>query len=122
MSNEVQNWAREQRTGDPVAKAILVSIANWANPAGGECYPSIRRIAEDVEVSERTVQRHVARLEEGGFLRRVERIRTDGARSSNGFEFPGYEPPQLSFRLPRQSVTPRCQNDGGVVSGWHGPR
>jgi hypothetical protein len=107
MSNEVENWARQQKTGDPVSRSVLVSVANWADPHGGNCYPSIKRIAEDVEVSQRTIQRHLKRLEALGFLKRVERLRDDGSQSSNGFEFPGYEPPLLSYRQPpRQSVTP----------------
>lgn len=104
MSREVETWARKQRTGDPVTKAVLVAVANWANPFGEECFPSIKRLAEDVEVSERTVQRHIIRLEEMALLQRVERVRKDGSRSSNGFVFPGYEPPRVSHRTPAPPV------------------
>lgn len=117
MSSETFAWAKEQRCGDPVTKAILMEIANWAKPTGYCEFLSIRRLAEVIEVSERTVQRHIRRLEsedreEGGLglIRRVSRHRDDGGQSANSFELVGYLAPEATQRPPRQSVTPRCQN------------
>lgn len=127
MSQETSSWAKEQRCGDPVTKAVLMEIANWAKPTGVCEFLSVKRIAEVVEVSTRTVQRHLDRLEsmdlvEGGLgmLRRIERHRDDGGRGANCFELIGYEPPlSLGARPLRQSVTPPRhivtsprQNDG----------
>jgi hypothetical protein len=114
MSREVEAWARQQRTGDPARKAVLMALANYADPHGRNCYPSVPRIAEEVEVSARTVQRHIGALEEMGFIRRVERIRPeDGARTSNLIEFPDYVPPKLSHRVPAKPAAPGDNLSGG---------
>ena len=39
----------------------------------GTCWPSVRRIAEDLKLSRRTVQRALADLERHGFLERTHR-------------------------------------------------
>jgi len=112
MSSETSAWAKEQRCGDPVTKAVLMEIANWAKPSGCCEFLSVKRIAEVVEISERTVQRHIARLEtsvaEGGLglIQRAARLRNDGGQGANGFDLVGYRMPSTP---PRQSVTPRCQ-------------
>jgi len=96
MSSETIAWAKEQTCGNPVTKAVLLEIANWARPNGVCEYLSVRRIAEVVEVSVRTVQRHIALLES-----------TDVTRGGLGAD-----PPDRA--LPRQWRT-RCQL---IRAGW----
>ncbi|WP_081609963.1 winged helix-turn-helix transcriptional regulator [Sphingobium xenophagum] len=100
MSWEAENWARQQRTGDPVTKAVLVGIANWMNPKGDQCQVSMRRLADEVEISIRTAQRHVQRLEEMGFVEKSGAVRSDGGQGWNSFRFPGYRPPKVSHVAP----------------------
>lgn len=100
MSWEAESWARQQRTGDPVTKAVLVGIANWMNPKGDECQVSMRRLADEVEVSVRTAQRHVQRLEEMGLVEKYEAHREDGGQGWNNFRFPTYKPPRVSHVEP----------------------
>lgn len=100
MSWEAEQWARQQRTGDPVTKAVLVGIANWMNPRGDECLVSIRRIADEVEVSTRTVQRHMDRLEQMGLLEKLRQDRADGGQGWNSFRFPTYRPTKVSHVAP----------------------
>lgn len=100
MSWEAESWARQQRTGDPVTKAVLVGIANWMNPKGDECQVSMRRLADEVEVSVRTAQRHILRLEEMGLVRKDAVRREDGAQGWNAFTFPTYKPPKVSHVEP----------------------
>jgi hypothetical protein len=113
MSSETIAWAKEQVCGNPVTKAVLMEIANWARPNGVCEYLSIRRIAEVVEVSVRTVQRHIALLESPdltrgglGLIRRIERYREDGGRAANCFELVGYQPPLSLIVRPRGNPTP----------------
>lgn len=125
MSQETQAWAKQQRTGDPVTRAVLSEICNWAKPTGIVDFRSYDDIAWAVEVSRRTVMRHVDRLEnELGLIRRLPRHRDDGGRGSNGFELIGFEPslPHLKSRAkppvtachpPRDTVTP--PGDTGVT-------
>lgn len=107
MSWEAESWARQQRTGDPVTKAVLVGIANWMNPKGDECQVSLRRLADEVEVSVRTVQRHIARLEEIGLLSKHTAQRDDGGQGWNCFTFPTYKPPKVSHVEPSKRSNPR---------------
>lgn len=104
MSWEAENWARQQRTGDPVTKAVLVGIANWMNPKGDECQVSMRRLADEVEISVRTAQRHVQRLAELGFIVKSDAVRSDGGQGWNSFRFPGYKPPRVSHVEPPAKV------------------
>ena len=47
--------------------------------AGNTCWPSVRRIAEDLKLSRRTVQRALTDLERHGFLERTHRRRPIGS-------------------------------------------
>ena len=47
------------------------------------CWPSVRRIAEGLKLSRRTVQRALADLERHGFLERTHRRRSNGSLTSN---------------------------------------
>ena len=49
----------------------------------GTCWPSVRRIAEDLKLSRRTVQRALSDLEHHGFLERTHRRRPNGSLTSN---------------------------------------
>lgn len=49
----------------------------------GTCWPSVRRIAEDLKLSRRTVQRALADLEQHRFLERTHRRRPNGSLTSN---------------------------------------
>ncbi|WP_140419327.1 DnaA N-terminal domain-containing protein [Sphingobium sp. Z007] len=114
MSWEAENWARQQRTGDPVTKAVLVGIANWMNPKGDQCQVSMRRLADEVEISIRTAQRHVQRLAEMGFVEKSEAVRNDGGQGWNSFRFPGYKPPKVSHvPPPGKADTPHDKLTGG---------
>lgn len=114
MSWEAENWARQQRTGDPVTKAVLVGIANWMNPKGDQCQVSMRRLADEVEISIRTAQRHVQRLADMGFIEKSEAVRNDGGQGWNSFRFPGYKPPKVSHvDPPGKTSTPHAKLTGG---------
>lgn len=114
MSWEAENWARQQRAGDPVTKAVLVGIANWMNPKGDQCQVSMRRLADEVEISVRTAQRHVQRLHDLGFIEKSEAVRSDGGQGWNSFRFPGYKPPKVSHvEAPGKAADPHDKLTGG---------
>lgn len=68
---DIRDWASRQRTGDPTAKLLLLVLAEHAN-SHGVCWPGQRRLADLMEVSERTVRRTLSQLTELGlvFVRR----------------------------------------------------
>ena len=55
----------------------------------GECYPSVGRIAEDLNLSRCTVFRAFNELEENGLLEREARYHTQGGRRSSLYKIKG---------------------------------
>lgn len=70
MSHRATNWAITQRGVEPAVKIVLWYLADCHNNHTGLCNPSQSRLAEDCEMSRRTVNRHLAKLEELGLIRR----------------------------------------------------
>jgi hypothetical protein len=65
-------WARDQKTGTPATKAVLLTLATYADERGF-CFPSQERLAIDTELTDRTVRTALARLELLGLIERHER-------------------------------------------------
>lgn len=106
MSWEVELWVKRQKTGNPVLKAVLLSIGNWIDPQNNWQVVSIRRLADETEVSERTVQRHINTLIELGFLEREERQRPGGGSGWNAYRMRGYAPVRVSNVEPERPALP----------------
>lgn len=49
----------------------------------GKCFPSIRRMAKDLNVSTRTIQKAIRELERSGFVRIEQRFRSNNGNTSN---------------------------------------
>ena len=47
-----------------------------------QCYPAMSTIAEELNLSRRTIQRAVADLEKAGFIKTEQRFRRKGGKSS----------------------------------------
>lgn len=76
MSHEAQTWAYRQTVGAPAAKAVLLLLASYADEAY-ECFPKHEHIASVLEMSERTVQRAMDKLDDDGWIER-RRARRNG--------------------------------------------
>lgn len=68
MSLEAVAWALKQQIEDPIAKLVLVSLADHHNGSTGKCFPGRARLAEAGCCSERTVQRKLAWLSSEGWI------------------------------------------------------
>lgn len=88
MSVQAIAWAIQQRAGGPTEKAILMALANYAD-ANGECWPSYKTLADDCEVSRRTVIRVMERLVESGLIEKRPDSRTNGGDTSNIYRIAG---------------------------------
>ena len=55
-------------------KMVLLALADNANDEGTDCWPSVGKLVEKCSMSERAVQGHLAALEEGGYIKRHERL------------------------------------------------
>ncbi|WP_351123408.1 helix-turn-helix domain-containing protein [Shewanella sp. T24-MNA-CIBAN-0130] len=83
MSMELMVKAMKTKVGNPLRKLVLLKLADNANDQG-ECWPSYQYIAEQCEISRRSVMDHVKKLEAAGLLRREYRKGVKG-NSSNVF-------------------------------------
>ena len=68
MSIKAVSWALEQYVSDPVAKLVLIGIADRYNDERGYAWPSVAWLATAASVTDRTVQRKIKLLEAQGFL------------------------------------------------------
>lgn len=98
MSSEAFALVKSRRLGDgevtiggkPVRvpaqlrKGVLLLLAEYADEAWS-CFPSQRRIAEELELGERTVRRALTSLEADQLVGRQHRHREDGTRTSDRF-------------------------------------
>lgn len=106
MSMELMVQAMKTLVGDPLAKLVLIKLADNANDLG-ECWPSYQHVADQCEISRRTAMRHIQALEAAGFLRKEERFGGPKGNSSN------------LFRLTIRNGRPLVNLQGGVVSQSH---
>ena len=64
-------------------KAVLLALADRAAKETAQCWPSIRRVAKETGLGERTVSRHLAALERMGLISRDRRTRKNGSRTTD---------------------------------------
>lgn len=64
------------------ARAVYLYLRDRSD-AEGKCWPGVKRIASDLHFSRRTAQRALADLERAGHIKRDERFRENGSRTSN---------------------------------------
>jgi DNA-binding transcriptional MocR family regulator len=76
MSFAHMAWAWSNSIGDPLAKLLLLSLADRADKETGQCWPSLGRLAQDTEMSSATVARKLRYLEERQLIHRTQRNAT----------------------------------------------
>lgn len=94
-------------------KLVLIKLADNAND-NGICWPSIKHIADQCEMSTRTVQRHLKDLSDAGFIHVEERRRNNFVNQSNLYTLvfhEGKEFLQAADDLPVIAVQPN-QGEG----------
>jgi len=68
MSVRVMSWVWEQSKAEPTDRLVLLAIADCANDAGAEAYPSMATLVKKTGLHERSVQRSVKHLVDIGEL------------------------------------------------------
>ncbi|SEB79275.1 Helix-turn-helix domain-containing protein [Pseudomonas saponiphila] len=74
--------AMKIRVGNPLRKLVLIKLADNASDMG-ECWPSYQHIADQCEISKRSVMNHISALCEAGLLRKEIRKGGPKGNSSN---------------------------------------
>ncbi|MBS0054442.1 helix-turn-helix domain-containing protein [Yersinia sp. Marseille-Q3913] len=82
MSMNLMARAMNIKVGNPLRKLVLIKLADNANDQG-ECWPSVPYIADQCEISERSVQNHIQELVKSGLVRIEERKSDNGLNRSN---------------------------------------
>ena len=60
-------WAFGQRVGSPMAKLVLLALADHHNDeTGADPFPTTKTIAVETEMNERSVRRHLKRSRRPG--------------------------------------------------------
>lgn len=82
MSMDLMVAAMKMRVGNPLRKLVLIKLADNASDQG-ECWPSYQHIADQCEISKRSVMSHIAALCDAGLLRKETRKGGSKGNSSN---------------------------------------
>lgn len=75
MSIQGLNWCIKQKTDTPTTKLVLFILSNYADE-NGSCYPSEKKLAELVGVSDRQIRRCLAYLAKNNLISVQARIGT----------------------------------------------
>lgn len=84
MSIRAMNWAFEQDVPPPL-KVILLALADWAD-GDGIAFPGQKSLSAKTSIPERSLRRHLAELEEQGFIARRRRTSAGGQRTSDEYK------------------------------------
>ena len=82
MSMLLMVKAMQTKVGNPLRKLVLLKLADNANDQG-ECWPSLQYIADQCEISKRSVISHISALCDSGLLKKEHREGKFKANASN---------------------------------------
>ncbi|WP_104503087.1 helix-turn-helix domain-containing protein [Pseudomonas orientalis] len=80
MSMTLMVAAMKLRVGNPLRKLVLIKLADNASDVG-ECWPSYQHIADQCEISKRSVMNHITALCDAGLL--CKEIRKGGPKGNS---------------------------------------
>jgi len=83
MSIKAVSWAFDQQIKDPLAKLVLIAVADHINESTGDAWPSVERLEQMTCASRSTVIRKLKLLENTGFLQRTKRYNKTDLYSLN---------------------------------------
>ncbi|AWT17172.1 helix-turn-helix domain-containing protein [Klebsiella michiganensis] len=106
MSMDLMVQAMKIRVGNPLRKLVLLKLADNASDLG-ECWPSYQHIADQCEISKRSVMNHIEALCEGGLIKKELRTGPKG-NSSNVY--------QLNLRSAADSLGSAGDSPGGSAN------
>lgn len=118
MSMLLMVKAMQSKVGNPLRKLVLMKLADNANDQG-ECWPSYQHIADQCEMSKRSVMIHIDALIRCGFLRKEMRIGGEKGNKSNLYTL---RIPSAGDSLPSANPAPLSAGDSLPPSAGDAPR
>lgn len=101
MSIQAVSFVLDSDVPEVAAKMLLVCLANAHNNETGLCCPSVNRLAEESNMSRRSVQRWIKWLDENGFVEVIEVTSSSGRQQSNSYRLVGFYRGAKLTPLPR---------------------
>lgn len=117
MSSQAVAWAIVHQAGGMSAKAVLLSLANYANEYG-ECWASQQTIADGAECSVRQVRRILIDLAERGLIARERRGGAGKGRDTDMIRLRMRELPAILTSKRREEEQPDKMS-GSQATGHH---
>ena len=114
MSVKCMTWAFDIRVGDPLAKILLLKLADRSDDNGRGAYFSRNKLAEFCECSKATITRKIAYLKEQGLINVETRLRENGSQTSNEYLL------NLAWEENEKPTPPDQFDQGGVRTGDQG--
>lgn len=90
MSIQAVAFVLDSDVPEVAAKMLLVCLANAHNNETGLCCPSVNRLADESNMSRRSVQRWIKWLDENGFLQVIATATEAGRQQSNSYRIVGF--------------------------------
>ena len=107
---------------DALDMNILLHLANHWWTHDNKPHPSKKRIAEAMQVTPRTVQRHIAALEAAGFIRREQRRIPGHGSKTNRYHFDGLIKAARPFALEKLEEKARHEGESKERTRRRRPR
>lgn len=86
MGTEAVGWVIRQNIKDPLAKLVLIGLADCFHDKTGECFPSKATLLEVAPCSEDCLKKKMRYLEKEGWIKRVRRFEANGRQTTNAYE------------------------------------
>ena len=114
MSMLLMVKAMNAKVGNSSRKLVLIKLADHANDKG-ICWPSHDHIAEQCEMSKRTVIRHIEELEKQGLIKVVQRKREGEAFNKTNLYYLSLDD-SANLSLSNQNDSDILSNDSDILS------
>lgn len=115
MSIQAVSFVLDSDVPEVAAKMLLVCLANAHNNETGLCCPSVNRLAEESNMSRRSVQRWIKWLADNGFLEVIEVTSDSGRQQSNSYRLIGFHRGAKLTPLPRVGGATADTGEGDTV-------
>jgi hypothetical protein len=118
MSAEATFWAWKLSINNPLAKLVLLRLADRAGD-DHECWPSMNSVARETGMSVSSVKRYLGKLIEMGLVVSENQTRTDGSKTSNLYRLKvGSDRTDHSSvgTMPHGSIGPMVGSSGAIMN------